>query len=67
MEMPWTIEPERNRKKMLNKYVLHARTVTSAVTKETDEFNKACGHFTRLLGQQQSVVTKVEVLEYDAD
>ena len=67
VEMPWTIEPERIPRKKLNKYVLEARAMTSAVTKETEEFNKACGHFTRLLGQQQSAVTKVEVLEYHPD
>lgn len=49
----------------LKVYVLESTATDSCVGRETQEFNIAAGHFSRLLNKLPSCVTKVEVLEYE--
>lgn len=62
--VPWSMPPAEEYKGM-RRYTIHRRDVLHVVTRETYEYNMCTGHFSRLLPQYLSNITKIDVIDYD--
>ena len=64
-QQPWTKAPAKVRSNCKVYYIRSMNHMAHKANRETSEFNMACAQFCRLLNQLPSVVTAVDVIEYD--
>ena len=63
--IPWKIEGTTYAAAGLTKFSLKCNKVGGAVSREATEFNTACGHFARLMGNRAQVPSRIDVLVYE--